>query len=42
MPNVGKVVYQPPADVVPCRRVLSARIAEAEYDFQRLARREGR
>src|SRR5438105_13753816 len=37
MPNVGEVVYQPPADVVTCRGVLAARITEPDDDLQGLS-----
>jgi hypothetical protein len=37
MPNVGEVVDQPPADVVTCRRVLSARVTETDYGLQTLS-----
>src|SRR6184192_1528208 len=33
MPNVGEVVYQPPADVVTSRRVLTARVSQADDDL---------
>src|ERR1700737_514258 len=41
MPNVGEVVDQPPADVVPCRGVLAARIPETDYDLQGLSNSGG-
>src|SRR5688500_3771457 len=37
MPNVGEVVEYPPADVVPCRLVLTSWIAEPENHLQRLS-----
>ena len=36
MPNVGQVVENPPADVVPCCLVLAPGIAEAENNLHRL------